>query len=91
MTKTKIVLSTLIAVGFASTAMATEPLNARIGDSYPFLEQRYPMVEQPTGALGFASADYGAFAFASAEYNVQGSAAAQWQQPERTGVNPNEY
>lgn len=91
MTKTKIVLSTLIVVGFAQAAMATEPLNARIGDRYPFLEQRYPMVEQPAGALAFASADYGPFAFAPAGYNVQEPAAAQWQRLERTGVNPNAY
>ena len=81
MAKTKIVLSTLLVVGFSQAAMAAEPLNARIGDNYPFLEQRHPIVELPAGA----------FAFASADYYVQGPAAAQWQQRERSGVNPSSY
>ncbi len=53
LTKTKIALSTLLIVGFASAALAGEVAENKIGDRYPFLEQTY---QQPAGALAFASA-----------------------------------
>ena len=39
LTKTKISLSALIIVGFASAALADEPVENRIGDKYPLLEK----------------------------------------------------
>ena len=81
LTKTAIVLSALIVAGFAQAAMASEALNARIGDRYPFLEQQYPIVEQVVGA----------YAYASVQPIVQGSVAGERQQVERTGVNANSY
>ena len=51
--KTKITLSTLLVVGFASAALANEPVENKIGDRYPLLEQTY---QQSAGASAFASA-----------------------------------
>ena len=51
--KTKIALSALAIVGFASAALAGEVPEGRIGDRYPQLEQT---VRQPAGASAFASA-----------------------------------
>ncbi len=51
--KTKIALSALAVVGFASAALAGEVPEGRIGDRYPQLEQT---VRQPAGASAFASA-----------------------------------
>jgi hypothetical protein len=53
LTKTKIALSALLVVGFASAAMANERVENRIGDKYPFLEQTY---QQQNGASAYASA-----------------------------------
>jgi len=53
LTKTKIALSALLVVGFASAALANEPVENRIGDRYPLLEQTY---QQSVGADAFASA-----------------------------------
>lgn len=66
-------------MGLAQAASATEPLNARIGDQYQFLEQREPVVVQPSGA----------FAFASAAQDVIVPTQRQWSG--RDGVNPNAY
>lgn len=54
LTKSKIALSALLAVGFASAALASEPVEYRIGDQYPFLEQ----IAQPQqdGSHAYASA-----------------------------------
>lgn len=54
LTKSKIALSALLVVGFASAALAGETPENRIGDRYPLLEQTYQ--QQPTGASAFASA-----------------------------------
>ncbi len=54
LTKSKIALSTLLVVGFASAALAAEVPENKIGDRYPFLEQT---VQQPAGASAYASAD----------------------------------
>ena len=54
LTKTKIALSTLLVVGFASAALAAETPENKIGDRYPQLEQTYQ--QQSTGASAFASA-----------------------------------
>jgi hypothetical protein len=51
--KTKIALSALLVVGFASAALAGEDPTNKIGDRYPFLEQT---VQQSAGASAFASA-----------------------------------
>lgn len=53
LTKTKIALSALLVVGFASAALAHEEPTNRIGDRYPLLERTY---QQPSGASAFASA-----------------------------------
>jgi len=53
LTKTKIALSTLLVVGFASAALAAETPENKIGDRYPFLEQTY---QQSAGTSAFASA-----------------------------------
>lgn len=39
LTKTKIGLSALIIVGFASAALANDPVENKIGDKYPLLEK----------------------------------------------------
>jgi hypothetical protein len=82
LTGTKIVLAALAVAGFAQAASATEPLNARIGDQYPFLEQREPVVAQPAGAFAFASAGPSA-------QDVIVHTQRQWSG--RDGVNPNAY
>lgn len=53
LTKTKIALSALLVVGFASAAFANEVPENKIGDRYPLLEQA---AQQPAGASAFASA-----------------------------------
>ncbi len=80
LTKTRIVLAALAVAGFAQAASATEPLNARIGDNYPLLEQREPVVSVPAGA----------FAYASAGPSAQ-SVIVSTQWPQGDDVNPNAY
>jgi hypothetical protein len=53
LTKTKIALSALLVVGFASAAMANERVENRIGDKYPFLEQIH---QSQNSTSAFASA-----------------------------------
>ena len=66
LSKTKIVLSTLLVVGFASTALANEVPESKLGDRYPLIEQTY---QQSAGASAFASA-------AAVRHPVKRSAAA---------------
>lgn len=54
LTNTKIALSALLVVGFASAAMATESVEFRIGDQYPFLEKT--VQPQLQGSDAFAQA-----------------------------------
>ena len=53
LTKTKIALSTLLVIGFASAALANGTPENKIGDRYPLLEQT---AQQPAGASAFAYA-----------------------------------
>ena len=53
LTKTKIALSTLLVVGFASAALAQEVPENKIGDRYPFLAQT---AQQETAQSAFAYA-----------------------------------
>ena len=64
LTKTKIILATLATIGFAQAALASEALNARIGDNYPFLEHT---VTQPAGASAYASVSGPIKGFTAAE------------------------
>jgi len=57
LTKTKIVLSALLVAGFAQTALANQAIEAKIGDSYPLLEQRYSSVTLPAGLSAYASVE----------------------------------
>jgi hypothetical protein len=50
--KTKIALSALLVVGFASAALAGEPIENRLGDRYPLLEQIY---QSQAGSAAYAS------------------------------------
>lgn len=68
---TKIVLSALLVVGFASNVLANEAPENKIGDRYPFLEQT---IQQPAGALAFASA--------AVRHSVKRPAAAAKEVPE---------
>lgn len=51
LTKTKFVLSALLVAGFAQTALASQEIEARIGDRYPQLEQRQPVVDPGLSAF----------------------------------------
>lgn len=64
--KTKIALSALAVVGFASAALAGEVPESRIGDRYPQLEQTY---QQSAGAS--------AFAYAAVRHSVNGFTAVE--------------
>jgi hypothetical protein len=57
LTKTKIALSALLVVGFASAALANEPVENRIGDKYPLLEQAYQQ-QDGTSAYAMATAQH---------------------------------
>lgn len=54
LTKSRIALSALLAVSFASAALAGEPVENRIGDRFPVLEQTI----QPRGADAYAAATH---------------------------------
>jgi hypothetical protein len=63
MTKTKLALSALLVVSFASAALADVPEN-KIGDRYPFLEQT---IQQPVGANAYASVRHPVKRYTAAE------------------------
>lgn len=64
LTKTKTALSALLVVGFASAAMAQEPIETRIGDKYLTLERA---VQQQDGALAYAMAGHPAKPYSAQE------------------------
>lgn len=76
LTKTKIALSTLLVVGFASASLANETPENKIGDRYPQLERN---VQQSTGASAFASA--------AIKHSVRGFTAAEQALFERAKGN----
>ncbi len=79
LTKTKIALSTLLVVGFASAALAAETPENKIGDRYPFLDQTY---QQLAGTSAFASA--------AVRHSVKGFTAAERALFERTPGTSNQ-
>jgi hypothetical protein len=64
LTKTKIALSALLVVGFASAAMANERVENRISDKYPFLEQIH---QSQNGTSAFAMAQRSAKPYTAQE------------------------
>ncbi len=75
LTKTKIALSTLLVIGFASAALADGTPENKIGDRYPFLEQT---VQQPAGAAAYAAVRHPVKGFTAAEKALFARAKGTW-------------
>jgi hypothetical protein len=67
LSKTKIVLSALLVVGFTSAALAAEDPEARVGDRYPFLEQMAAQEDTGLGAYAYVPAPGAVMGYTASE------------------------
>jgi hypothetical protein len=75
--KTKIALSALLVVGFASAALANLAPENKIGDRYPLLEQAV-QTQPAAAAFAYAAAGHSAKLYTTEEQSLFSRAKGTW-------------